>query len=143
MWFLFFCESAFFSNSWLYLNSKIWMYKLRSPKSVLGKIFFPAKSSLINFWKILRCHSQVDKDQSRPLSAFANDITFYSSIHKIILKSDFYEIRDRTWVQVDSRQNKQASDWLTYLIYQLEACFSLAGSHLTSCSGYDLRKNWL
>ena len=33
---------------------------------------------------------------------------------------------------------KQASDWLTYLVYQLEVCF-LAGNHLNSCPQY-LRK---
>ena len=37
---------------------------------------------------------------------------------------------------------KQISDWLTYLVYQLEACF-LAGNHLNSCPDVDLRKNWL
>ena len=35
---------------------------------------------------------------------------------------------------------KQISDWLTYLVYQLEACF-LAGNHLNSCPDVDLRKN--
>ena len=34
---------------------------------------------------------------------------------------------------------EQASDWLTYLVYQLEACF-LAENHLNSCPDSDLRK---
>ena len=51
-----------------------------SPKKVcLEKDFF-ARSSLINFWKILRCHSQVDKDQSRPLSAFGNSLCMIFTI---------------------------------------------------------------
>ena len=33
----------------------------------------------------------------------------------------------------------QASDWLTYLVYQLEACF-LVGNNLNSCLDSDLRK---
>jgi len=34
---------------------------------------------------------------------------------------------------------KTGSDWLSYLFYQLEACF-LAGNHLNSCHESDLRK---
>ena len=41
--------------------------------------------------------------------------------------------------QVVSRKKNQASDWLTYLVYKLEACF-LAGNHLNSCPDLDLRK---
>ena len=40
-------------------------------------------------------------------------------------------------------QKKQASDWLTYLVYQLEACLFLVGNHLDSWPDTDLRKNWL
>ena len=38
--FVFLWKFIFFSNSWLYLNSKIWMYKLRFPQKCAWKDFF-------------------------------------------------------------------------------------------------------
>ena len=60
------------------------------------------------------------------------------------LKSVFSEIRARTWVQVVSCQ-KTASDRLTYLVNQLEACFC-GGKPLELLSWLLNRiseKNWL
>ena len=47
---------------------------------------------------------------------------FFKDSLKKILKSVFPQTQVRTWVQVIFRQ-KQASDWLTNRVYQLEACF--------------------
>ena len=44
-------------------------------------------------------------------------------IFRIGLQSVFSKIRVRHEFKPFSRQKKQTSDWLTYLVYQLEACF--------------------
>ena len=60
----------------------------------------------------------------------------------LLLKSVLSEIRIRTLSSSSFPPKKQASDWLTYLVYQLEAIF-LPGKPLEPISWLGSQKNWL